>query len=123
MANERRERDLMRDFLAPIVASVVIGIGAVVMTFKYNEGETVAWRNSIETQISSMKVIMQAVQANQLELAARGSWMVHVDKDISAIELRLNNIEKNRFTKEDADVTTKMLSREIELLWEKVDNE
>ena len=123
MASERRERDLMRDFLAPIVASVVIGIGAVVMTFKYNEGETVAWRNSIETQIESMKVIMQAVQANQIELAARGSWMVGIDKSINSIESRIGRIETSRFTKEDADSTTRRLDREIELLWEKLDGE
>lgn len=113
----------MKDFLVPITSALVLGIGVSIMTMKYNEGATIAWRNSIELQISSMKVIMKAVQVNQIELASRGAWMISVDKDIGNVEKRISDIEKSRFTKEDASATTRRLDREIELIWEKLDDE
>ena len=123
MTVDRRANYVMKGFLVPIIVSVVIGAGAVVLTFKYNEGGTVEWRRNIEAQIASMKVIMQAVQANQIELASNRSWQAHVDDDLNDLEDRMSDVERTRFTKADADVTTRMLEREIELLWEKVDSE
>ncbi len=122
MTENKRHNYVMKDFLVPIVVAVVMGLGASFLSIKYNEGETVAWRASIESQLAAMNVIMKAVQTNQLELASRGQWMTYVDRELNDHDGRLVRIESTRFSKEDADVTTKHLEREIELIWKEIDN-
>lgn len=119
---DRRQVYVMKDFLVPMTAALILGAGSSFLTVKYNEGATIEWRLNIEAQIKSMKVIMLAVQTNQLELAARGQWMKFVDKDLSALQERVKDIETTHFKKEDVIIENKRLEREIELLWQRMEN-
>ena len=110
----------MKDFLVPIIAALVIGLSASFLTIKYNQGETVAWRSNIETQIESLKVILQAVQVNQLELAARGQWMKNVENELNIVNRKILTIESNRYTSQMADKHETAILREIDLLRKEV---
>ena len=120
MINDKRHNYVIKDFLVPIAAALVIGVGASYSTMRFNEGETQAWRNNVEVQLSSLKVILTAVQGNQLELASRGSWMLNVDKSLDRHGLRLTFIESNRYTREMAAKTEAAILREIDLLRKEV---
>lgn len=112
----------MKDYLAPIVAGLILAILASVLTVEYSRGETVAWRESIEQQVKDMKVLLSAIQTNQIEIASLGQWRYYADKGLLDLEAKIKVIENTRFSREDANVETRRLDREIELLWEKVDN-
>ena len=110
----------MKEYLVPIIGGLVLAILSSILTVEYNRGETVAWRESIEQKVNDMKVLLSAIQTNQIEIASLGQWRYYADKDLLDLETRVKNIESNRFSKEDANVETRRLEREIELLWEKV---
>ena len=75
-----------------------------------------AWRANIESQVAGLKIILTAVHANQIELASRGAWMVHVDDDLVDLNMRLTNIESNRYTAKMADKSEKAILREIDMV-------
>ena len=112
----KRHQYVMKDFFVPIIAALILGIGASFLTVKYNQGETSAWRSNIEMQIESLKVIMKAVQINQIELAARGQWMKSIEGEMDGIQKRIGVIESNRYTSKMANKHETAILREIDLL-------
>ena len=112
----------MRDIMIVVIASLLLGIGASFLTNKYNEGETYAWRKSIEAQLEGMKVIMTAVQANQIELATNRGWRRYMEDESEDFSTRLTILEKTAVTQQEIDAAVGRIEREIELLWAKHDN-
>lgn len=115
MVKEKRHNYAMKDFLVPIVAGVVLGGLTAYTTVKFNEGETKAWRQSVEKQITAMEILLRAVQANQLELASRGQWMVNTDERLDELETDVKSILSSRYSKADADRDVASIIREIQL--------
>ena len=115
MVSNKRHNYVMKDFIVPIIVSLLLGTFAAYTTVKFNEGETKAWRQSIEKQITAMEVILRAVQANQLELAARGQWMSNTESRLDEIEDDVKEILTTRYSKTDAERDTSAIIREIKL--------
>tara|TARA_R110000796_G_scaffold148262_7_gene265153 strand:- start:4887 stop:5249 length:363 start_codon:yes stop_codon:yes gene_type:complete len=115
MIENKRHQYVMKDFLVPIIAGVILGGFTAILTVKYNEGETTEWRRNIERQISAMEVIMRAVQVNQIELAARGQWMLSTNKRIDKVETDIIKILSDNYTSQDAKRDSEQLMREINI--------
>jgi len=120
---EKRHQYMVKDFLVPIIIGIILGGLTSLGVVKYNEGETNAWRASQEKRMAGLEIIMQAVQTNQIELAARGTWIIKTEEALADIRLRLNNIEEKRFTTADADIRTQAVLREIDILRKEVRRE
>lgn len=115
LPRNRRHSYVMKDFLVPIIAGIVLGGLTSYATLKFNEGETRAWRISVEKQISAMEVVLRAVQANQLELASRGQWMLSTEDRLDKLESDMTDMFSSRYTKKDGERDMKSIIREIKL--------
>lgn len=120
MVENKRHNYVMKDFMVPIVTALIIGTGASFLTMKFNEGQTMEWRRNIETQIEGMKVIMRAVQTNQIEIASRRVWMDKTDEELKEIRGRLTNLEESRAKVTETEARHKAILREIDLLRKEV---
>tara|TARA_R110000772_G_scaffold42318_3_gene98339 strand:- start:1664 stop:2026 length:363 start_codon:yes stop_codon:yes gene_type:complete len=115
MVQNKRHNYVMKDFLVPIIAGVILGGFTAILTVKYNEGETTEWRKNIERQISAMEIILRAVQVNQIELAARGQWMQSTNQRMEKVEKDIINILSDNYTLKDAKRDSEQLMREIKI--------
>tara|TARA_R110000803_G_scaffold73577_1_gene137403 strand:- start:95 stop:472 length:378 start_codon:yes stop_codon:yes gene_type:complete len=119
MIKEKRHNYVMKDFIVPIftscVVAIIIGAFGVVMAFKYKEGGDVEWRKGVERQISSLQVVLTAVQVNQVGIATQGQWMISTDSRLAKIESSVESIAKNVYSKSEMDKQHGQIIREIKL--------
>ena len=119
MIKEKRHNYVMKDFIVPIftscVVAIIIGAFGVVMAFKYKEGGDVEWRKGVERQISSLEVVLSAVQINQIGIAKQEQRAINTDSRLTRIESALELISKNVYSKSEMDKQHQQLEREIKL--------
>lgn len=112
---ERRRSTMVKDIAVPVIASVVVGVSSSYMATSVAVAVLEERVETVQEDINSMQSLVSAVQANQIELAARGAWISRTDAAIEDFQKRISSIENNRYTINDADRDYKTLMREIEL--------
>jgi hypothetical protein len=111
----KRHAYVMKDFIVPITVAVIIGAMTSFAATKYTEGSNEQRFQNLENQIIRLEVIFKAVQTNQIELAARGAWMVSIERRITDNEKRVGLLESTSYKVVDAERDNKNIIREIKL--------
>jgi hypothetical protein len=110
---ETRELNLFREVLIPVLSAVLIGGLSSYFTASLAIAVLKEKVSSIEKDIDSITIIAQSVQANQIELAARGQWITSVESQLESHEKRISEIEKSRYTKNDAEKDIEILKLQL----------
>ena len=106
---DRRKAMLFREIAVPVFASVVIGCLSSYVTASVTLAVLEEKYSNLERDVRNIGVVVEAVKTNQIELAARGQWMISTDE---SIDLILTNMREMQ-TKQDADIKHENLLREI----------
>ena len=114
--------DVLQSFLAPILVGLIMGGGGAWSAIKYTEGVTsekfigVERRlDTVDKEFAALSIILQAVQTNQIELAAQGSWMKNIDKIVTRLDVQVTNIQNTRYSSEQTQKDYEAILREIKL--------
>lgn len=101
----QRHNYVMKDILIPILVGVIIGAVASIATNIYlsaeRRGEVEGRFNQLERSVNEMKVIMVAVQTNQIAIASGEVWKNGIEKLIDSMSKQINIMQSDRYTKED----------------------
>ena len=100
---------LFREIAVPVFASIVIGCLSSYVTASVALAVLEEKYSNLERDVRNIGVVVEAVKTNQIELAARGQWMISTDE---SIDLILTNMREMQ-TKQDADIKHENLLREI----------
>jgi hypothetical protein len=111
----KRHAYVMKDFIVPITVAVIIGAMTSFAATKYTAGSNEQRFQNLERQMISLEVIFKAVQTNQIELAARGAWMVSIERRITDNEQRVSHLELSSYKIKDAERDNSSIIREIKL--------
>jgi type II secretory pathway pseudopilin PulG len=111
----KRHAYVMKDFLVPIAVALILGALASFATTKYVAGSNEIRLQTLERQMIALEVIFKAVQTNQIELAARGAWMVSTERRIKDNETKLTELEASTYKIKDAERDNYNILREIKL--------
>tara|TARA_R110000772_G_scaffold125384_1_gene232056 strand:+ start:3411 stop:3773 length:363 start_codon:yes stop_codon:yes gene_type:complete len=115
MLENKRHVYVMKDFLVPIISGIILGGFVAILTLKYTEGSNEQRFQNLESQMIRLEVIFKAVQTNQVELAARGAWMVSIERRITDNEQRVSHLELSSYKIKDAERDNSSIIREIKL--------
>lgn len=105
----------MKDFIVPISVAVIIGAVTSFAATKYTAGSNEIRFQTLERQMIGLEVILKAVQSNQIELAARGAWMISIERRITTDEKRITQLELSSYKIKDAERDNGNIIREIKL--------
>jgi hypothetical protein len=90
MNNQKLSMADVKSAVLPMVLQAIVGIGSAVIILNTQQGYN-------DKQFSEIKQYLQVVNANQVELAARGAWMISTDRRIAANEEALQRIAIQHF--------------------------
>jgi hypothetical protein len=68
----------------------------------------------VNAELVKIQIATAVVQANQIELAARGQWMDKIDGQIKALSETIHGFQSNRYTSADANRDIQHIMREID---------
>jgi hypothetical protein len=111
----KRHAYVMKDFIVPISVALILGALTSFATTKYTAGSNEIRFQTLERQMIGLEVILKAVQANQIELAARGAWMISIERRITDNEKRVSQLELSSYKIKDAERDNSSIIREIKL--------
>tara|TARA_R110000772_G_C12953930_1_gene402544 strand:+ start:149 stop:517 length:369 start_codon:yes stop_codon:yes gene_type:complete len=111
----KRHTYVMKDFIVPISVAVIIGAVTSFAATKYTAGSNEIRFQTLERQMIGLEVILKAVQSNQIELAARGAWMISIERRITTDEKRITQLELSSYKIKDAERDNGNIIREIKL--------
>ena len=111
----KRHAYVMKDFIVPITVAVIIGAVTSFAATKYTAGSNEIRFQTLERQMIGLEVILKAVQSNQIELAARGAWMISIERRITTDEKRITQLELSSYKIKDAERDNGNIIREIKL--------
>lgn len=116
---DRRRDSIVKNIMIPVVIATITGISASYMATQVTLAVVETRVKYLESDVVSIKEILQFVNANQIELAKRGEWMSNTEKRISSIERTQESLieqTKDRYTRKEAEKDNKYLMEKIEAL-------
>lgn len=93
MANERRTSNMLREVIIPTVTAVIVGSGSSYIAMERSTAVMQERMRVFERDLNATGNILVAVQANQLELAARGQWMTSTNLRIKKLQNEIRDVE------------------------------
>jgi flagellar basal body-associated protein FliL len=94
MSDQRLSAADVKNAVLPMVLQAIVGIGSAVIILNTQQGYN-------DKQFAEIKQYLQIVNANQVELASRGSWMVSTDRRIAVAEEAIRRVAEQH--KEDVN--------------------
>lgn len=100
MTDRRRHQGLMRDFMLPVIVSVVTGVGASFVSAQMAVKVLETKVQYIESDMKAITDITGTLNDVQMELTRRGQWMVTTDRKLDRqdrkLELLLEELQQER---------------------------
>ena len=116
---DRRRDSIVKNIMIPVVIATITGISASYMATQVTLAVVETRVKYLESDVVSIKEILQSVNANQIELAKRGEWMSNTEKRMSNIEKTQESLVeqiKDKYTRKEAEKDNRHLIEKIESL-------
>ena len=119
--NDRRGREQMRAMIVSVASATIVGMGAAYFATQVAVAVQAEQIKTLKETMNSIMVVTEIVRANQVQLAARGEWIKSTERRLDILERhsvdadkRLDFIESNRYTKNDAAMDFQILRGELD---------
>lgn len=93
MTDRRRSENMLKAVILPIVVAVVTGIGASYIATQVTVAVIEKQVEYIESDLISIKELLEKVTENQTELARRSVWMQTKNEKDREQDQRIGNLE------------------------------
>ena len=108
---DRRKATGIRELIIPLVTAIIVGVGASFVASKVAVAVLTKEVEGIKKDIGLLERLVNTVSMNQLELAARGEWMINTNSRLARVEKTIENV----YSKSEMDKQHQQLEREIKL--------
>lgn len=111
----------MRAMIVSVVSASIVGMGTGYFATQTTVAVQTEQIRTLKETMQGILVVTEIVRSNQIQLAARGEWIKATERRLDLLEKhtvdadkRLDFIESNRYTKNDAAMDFQILRGELD---------